>query len=298
MRIGQAGVLAGLFLAVSMRVEAVTIRDDQADAYYLELGSRGAYDSVGLFVNDWGYTGCATLIAPDWILTAAHNLTAAVSGAFTVNGLSYASSRFVKHPDWTGDALKGYDLALVQLSSPVLDAPPAPLYVDSNEWGQTAQFVGLGFTGTGLTGWRSNDGRRRGFQNIIDGEFGNSDVVLGADFDNPHNPGDNHFGAALSLSLEGCVAPGDSGGGVFLSVGSSEYLAGVISFVAGTDGNGNADYGDVSGFARVSTFVPWIVTIIPEPSAGMLLLWGTAVVFARRLLPAGVIVQPQAQREH
>jgi hypothetical protein len=62
------------------------------------------------------------------------------------------------------------------------------------------------------------------------------------------------------------VAPGDSGGGVFLNFDSQFYLAGVISFVAAADGNANADYGDVSGFGRVSTFAPWIVSTVPEPS--------------------------------
>ncbi len=262
---------------------AVTVRDDQPAGGYLDLGGQPGYDCVGLFVNSWGYTGCATLIAPGWVLTAAHNLTGASSATFTVNGISYSSSRLIKHPSWTGDAMNGYDIAVVQLSTPVVGVTPATLYSGTGEIGQTADFIGFGFTGTGLTGWKPGDNLKRGFQNVIDGDFGTPDRLLGADFDNPHNPADNAFGVSLSLDLEGCVAPGDSGGGVFLTIDSQEYLAGVISFVAGTDGNGNADYGDVSGFARVSAFTPWILTTIPEPSATSLLLaGGAAVVLARR----------------
>ena len=39
-------------------------------------------------------------------------------------------------------------------------------------------------------------------------------------------------GETPPLPLEGCVAPGDSGGGVFITIDSQDYLAGVISFEA------------------------------------------------------------------
>jgi hypothetical protein len=80
------------------------------------------------------------------------------------------------------------------------------------------------------------------------------------------------------------VAPGDSGGGVFITIGSQTYLEGVISFVDAIDGNANSDYGDVSGFGRVSAFMPWITGTIPEPSASMLLVAGAGLgmLFGRR----------------
>ena len=265
-----------------------TIRDDQSGSSYLTLASNRDYDSVGMFVNSWGYTGCATLIAPDWILTAAHSLAAANSGTFTINGNSYASSQFVTHPGWNGNAFNGYDLALVRLNSPVVGVAPAVLYTGSSEFGQAATYVGFGFTGTGLTGWRSLDNQKRAFQNMTDGDFGNPSVLLGSDFDNPHTVADNAFGDAIALTLEGCVAPGDSGGGVFLTFGSQSYLAGVISFVAASDGNANADYGDVSGFGRISPFVPWIASTVPEPSASVLLAAaGLGVLLKRPFRPVG-----------
>jgi hypothetical protein len=265
--------LVGIFASTAFQLTATrgaTIRDDEPDQSYLALAGNPDYAPVGLFVNSWGYTGCATLIAPDWVLTAAHNLTAASAGTFTIGGHAYSSSQFFTHPGWNGDALNGYDLALVRLSAPVAGAAPAELYTGSSEFGQTATYVGFGFSGTGLTGWQSLDNQKRAFQNVIDGDFGNPFVVLGSDFDNPHTTADNAFGAAFALTLEGCVAPGDSGGGVFLTDGSRSYLAGVISFVAATDGSANADYGDVSGFGRISNFVPWIANTVPEPSVSML----------------------------
>lgn len=273
-------LIAASFLQAATR--GATIRDDQPGSSYLNLASSLDYASVGLFVNSWGYTGCATLIAPDWVLTAAHNLSAASSGTFSISGSSYASSQLLIHPGWNGDAFNGYDIALVRLGTPVVGVTPAALYSGSSEFGQTATYVGFGFTGTGLTGWQSLDNQKRAFQNVLDGDFGKPSLLLGSDFDNPHTTADNGFGAAFALALEGCVAPGDSGGAVFLTDGSQSYLAGVISFVAAADGNANADYGDVSGFGRVSTFVPWITSTVPEPSALVLLAVAGLAAFLRR----------------
>jgi hypothetical protein len=148
--------------------------------------------------------------------------------------------------------------------------------------GQIGTFVGFGFTGTGLTGYRTLDNQKRAFQNMIDGDFGNPSLVLGCDFDNPASSADNVFGDPTPLSLEGCVAPGDSGGGVFITTGSQTYLAGVISFVAASDGNANSDYGDLSGYGRVAAVLPWITSTIPEPSAFTLLAAGGLAWLIRR----------------
>jgi hypothetical protein len=55
--------------------------------------------------------------------------------------------------------------------------------------------------------------------------------------------------------------------------------------VAATDGNANANYGDLSGSGRVSAFVPWIDSIIsaPEPATTALLAGaGLVMLLARR----------------
>ncbi|HEY5504674.1 MAG TPA: PEP-CTERM sorting domain-containing protein, partial [Sedimentisphaerales bacterium] len=76
----------------------------------------------------------------------------------------------------------------------------------------------------------------------------------------------------------------DSGGGVFITIDSQTYLEGVISFVASMDGNYDSDYGDASGFGRVSAFMPWITSTIPEPSVSTLLVAGAGLgmLFGRR----------------
>ena len=148
------GFLAGM--ARPMTVSAATIRDDEPDSAYVTLGNNPAFASVGTLVNSWGYTGCGILIAPGWVLTAAHLFTAASSATFTIGGTSYTSTQLFTDPSWDGNASDGSDFGLVHLSSSLTAIPPPPLYTGPSLLGQTGTFVGFGFTGTGLTGWKTS----------------------------------------------------------------------------------------------------------------------------------------------
>ena len=264
--------------------EGVTIRDDQPDSDYLALGASSDFSAVGTFAA--GLTGAGTLIAPDWVLTAAHLIIGAGSGIFTLNGSSYASTQIITDPAWNGHADSGNDFALVHLSSSIAAIPPAMLYTGTSEFGQVGTFVGYGFTGTGLTGYNTALGnQKRAFQNMIDGDFGLPLLVYAADFDSPHDVNASGFGSAYPLALEGCVTPGDSGGGVFIQQGSQYYLAGVISTVGYLDGSPNGSYSDASGFGRISAALPWINSTIavPEPSTfALLFAAGAGVLIMRR----------------
>jgi hypothetical protein len=62
-------------------------------------------------------------------------------------------------------------------------------------------------------------------------------------------------------ALELLIAPGDSGGGLF--IGNS--LAGLASFVAAQQGEkADSNYGDLAAFARVSTHADWIESEIQK----------------------------------
>jgi len=261
-------VLGGLLASLAVNPSSTrgsTIRDDVPDSEYTDLAANAAYDAVGTFVDTGGYTGCGILIAPDWVLTAGHVTDIASSGTFTVDGNSYSANQLVTDPAWTGNVFAGGDFGLAHLSTPVTSVTPVMLYTGSAEFGQVATWVGYGFTGTGLTGYQTSLGnQKRAFQNTIDRNFGNPSVLIGSSFENP-------LTFANAQPLEGCVAPGDSGGGVFISIDSQDYLAGVISFEA-VKGGGTATsvYGNLSGAGRVSAALPWISSVVPEPSTSSL----------------------------
>ena len=56
------------------------------------------------------------------------------------------------------------------------------------------------------------------------------------------------------------LAPGDSGGGLFIG----DRLAGINSFLMASDKNPNGSYTDESAFTRVSLYTNWIESQIEQ----------------------------------
>lgn len=275
-RLWFVGVTLIVLAGVCPFASAGTIRHDAADpAAYLDLAGLPEYACVGRFdmSTNWGeYMASGTLIAPDWVLTAGHVVADATSLTFSIGGSIHAASKWLAHPKWRGDLLGGYDIGLVKLGTPVADAiAPAILYAGSDELGAVGTAVGFGMTGTGETGAVIFDGQKRAGQNVIDALYGNNPRktrLLLSDFDNPDDPADNVFGSELPLDLEYLIAPGDSGGGVFIDLGSGPILAGVHSFIGAFDEGPDADYGDISGHIRVSAFGEWIDRVLSGRGGG------------------------------
>jgi secreted trypsin-like serine protease len=235
-------------------------------------------------------------------LTAAHCLDGgSPASSYTFNltgsgGSIHTGAEIFIHPGWTGALGAGTDIALLRLATFESTVVAATLNTRTDEVGNIGTHVGFGRTGTGLTGDTLASGTKRAGNNLVDvtgAAVGWSSSILMADFDNPLDAGDNFFGSAVPLDLEYQIAPGDSGGALFIDYTDDvfgPFLAGVHSFLAWTDSSGNADYGDLSGSTRVSSFVPWILSTmgsreVPEPATFVVwssLLGGLGLMRVRR----------------
>lgn len=288
--------IGGILMFVSWSQQSATagtIRHDRPDSSYTSLAA--SYPAVGSLT--WStYICSATLIADDWILTAGHCLDevglSASDWTFDLTdsgGGVHVGAERVVNPGWTGDLAAGNDIALLRLATSELSVTPATLNTSTSEVGETATHVGYGVTGNGQTGITAPAGTKRAGQNVIDLDGssvgGYSSDIIFEDFDSGLG-GDNWSGTATQLDLEYLIAGGDSGGAVFVDFGSGDVLTGVHSFIAAVDGNLDADYGDIAGSIRVSSYASWITSTISDddPVAPELSSWMMWMVFSLGLL--------------
>lgn len=291
----------------------VTAGDPNHPRY--QRGTASPYDGVGSLLLDHGNAlfGCTGSLLGDGrtVLTAAHCVTdasgllAAISGEITLQSLSggietIAVSRYAVHPSWTGDLRAGADLAILTLQRPASNAVPRyGIYSREDEVGRVVELVGIGGTGTGATGFTTEDGRRRGGFNRLDATFidtfsriagwtaGSRAFLMDFDDGTAAHDAMSLFGLTergTGLS-EVFPAPGDSGAPALLG-GEIAAISSFNTRVFRADGTTtdidsmrNSSFGEVSGWTRVSGYRGWIVDhIIPVPEPGSIAFCFSALV--------------------
>lgn len=283
---------------VGPAARAGTIRDDRADADYTQLSENAPWQASGQMLVRGQASCSASLIAPQWVLCAAHCVMPQ-SGfvlspqTFSVAGRTYAvdiENTFINRK-WieTGfDVLTGEgDLALFRLPEPVEGIQPIPCYRARDEVGNVGFSLGYGRTGTGLVGQVIGTSQRRAGQNMIDGTAARvawpgceaftagNDRMLLYDFDSPQR-NYSSMGSANPLQLEYTTAQGDSGGPLFVFRGGRFMVAGICSGGAGPCGRNVSTYGDTATFARVSSYTAWIKSVMDngQPSLAVMIRSG------------------------
>jgi Trypsin len=229
-----------LSAALAHPAGAILIRHDRSDEDYRALGD--GFPSVGKVIPD----GEATLVAPEWVLTAAHVAQGVLRGEGMVRfgKVEYPVVQVEIHPDWRrGES----DIALMRLDRPAVGIEPAGLYARRDEVGKIVTFVGRGDYGTGETGPGTQDGVLRGATNRVERA---TDAWVVFHFDAP---------GELSTRLEGISGPGDSGGPALVEVKGKLCTLGVSSGGDTPAGGGKVGtYGSREYYVRVSSYLDWI----------------------------------------
>lgn len=256
--------------ALSLAANAIVIRDDVDDSKYRVPASELPA------LADLPGEGHGLLIAPRWVLTAAHAVSWQMKvDEVTLNGVPRSVERMVIYPGYqklpqnliaealkTGDAAKviaflaaSNDVALLELAQPVTDVTPIALYRGGDEAGKTVKIIGKGATGNGVTGQIQNGSHRTELRRAFNVISDVKDRWLCYRFDKPPS----------ALPLEGVTGDGDSGGPVLIQVGGRWELAGLASW---KKGEGNAVvlqagfYGQTVYNVRVSHYIDWINSVI------------------------------------
>lgn len=189
------------------------------------------------------FCGSFTAIENKRIITAAHVVLKMKRGKVFINNRTIRIDKIICHKDFDENKTGKFDIAIGYLDEDIgLNYYP-DLYTEDNEVGKICSIVGIGFTGTFISGAHKYDNQLRAGSNIID--YISDHVIVCSP---------SRVSEKSKTSLEFLIASGDSGGGLFIN----QKLAGVNSFVMARDKKTDSSYSDEGCHTRISIFSDWI----------------------------------------
>lgn len=246
-----------LFLFLSSVLFAGTRDPDTPDSKYLEFGKQfPSVARIRVVVHyddkDTYQMGSAVLIRPHWLLTAAHVVENSREPiAFLDGETAFPLDKVIIHRDFNNVNVGYYDIALAYSPKDFgLEFYP-PLYTESDEMLKPVTIAGYGIVGTFATGAKEGDGLRRAGHNKVEG------IERAILICKPNKV--NKF------PLEYIIAPGDSGGGLFIG----NKLAGINSFLMAVDDKPDGTYTDEGAHTRVSLYAEWVDEQIKKYEASL-----------------------------
>jgi secreted trypsin-like serine protease len=296
-------------LGFARMAPAIIVRPDRDDRVYRELADRFPAVCWILDDNPRGTNhGTGTLIAPRWVLVAAHVVdggTKVVGGKLVdAHGPtptrvefgkdSYRIRRIVLCPSYKPTSFdEGQcDIALVELVDPVQNVTPIPIHVKSDELGRLAHLVGFGWTGTFETGQPPAEGSmtsyfaavpcKRAATNIVDAIDGHLLITT-------IDP------LSSATELEGSLATADSGGPLLIEVDGGYLVAGVASMHYGDEAK-HQRFGGQDAFTRVSDYSHWIEQVTGEDFGAPMTTMAWVLISVAVVLACGLAVRRRGKR--
>lgn len=229
---------------------AGTTDPNTPDEKYVEFGkqfpsvvqfrARIQCDNPECAVKEHDQYGSAVVIKPHWILTAAHMATDITRPVVIKDNVEYPLEMILQHADYNEEIIGYHDIALGYSPTDFKLQFYTPLYARYDELSKPVTISGYGLHGTFLTGCRDSDHLRRAGHNKVEG-IERTVLICKPDREN-------------RFPLEFIIAPGDSGGGLFIG----DELAGINSFLMAKDKKPDGTYGDESAYTRISLYADWV----------------------------------------